>query len=77
MWHRIRTTDEIWHFYAGDPVEVKTASPDGTLQDTRIFGPDIFQGQQPQLLIRADHWQSARCLGEWTLFGCTPGHSWI
>ncbi|XP_022091668.1 uncharacterized protein LOC110979852 [Acanthaster planci] len=75
VWHRIRGKNELWHFYAGDPAEVRLASPDGNLQKVITFGPDIFQDQQPQLLIRADQWQSAKCLGEWTLFGCTvsPG----
>ncbi|XP_038057742.1 uncharacterized protein LOC119729232 isoform X4 [Patiria miniata] len=75
VWHRIRGKNELWHFYAGDPAEVLTAAPDGVLQKKTIFGPDIFQDQEPQFLIRADYWQMARCLGEWTLFGCTvsPG----
>ncbi|XP_038057738.1 uncharacterized protein LOC119729232 isoform X1 [Patiria miniata] len=74
-WHRIHGSDELWHFYAGDPVEVRTASPDGILRDTRVLGPGVLQGQRPQLLIPSNHWQYGRCLGEWTLFGCSvcPG----
>lgn len=28
-------------------------------------------GQEPQAVVPARHWQSARPLGSWTLIGCT------
>jgi len=35
----------------------------------------LEQGERPQALVPAHHWQSARSLGAYTLVGCTvaPG----
>ncbi|XP_033125503.1 uncharacterized protein LOC117123616 [Anneissia japonica] len=73
VWHRIRGRDELWHYYAGDPIEVSLANPEGVSMGKRVVGPDLTKGQTFQLLIPGDHWQSAKCLdgGKWTLFGCT------
>ena len=75
LWHKVHGSDELFHFYAGDPVEIRLATPKGEFLETKICGPDIFQGQQPQVMIPANYWQSAKCRGAWTLFGCTvsPG----
>jgi uncharacterized protein len=72
-WHRVDAT-EIWHFYAGDALELQT-SPDGRGIRTRVLGPDITAEQAPQLIVAPGHWQAARSLGAWTLVGCTvsPG----
>ncbi|XP_071956878.1 uncharacterized protein [Antedon mediterranea] len=72
--HRIKGKDELWHYYTGDPIEVSILKPDGKDHYKQyILGPDIEKGHKFQLLIPADHWQSARCVagGEWTFFGCT------
>jgi predicted cupin superfamily sugar epimerase len=67
-WHRIDAT-EIWHHYAGAPLAL-TLREDGT--ETRlILGPDISDGQRPQLIVPARAWQTAESLGPWTLVGCT------
>ena len=70
-WHRIDAA-EIWHFYAGDPLELSIASAttDGAI-DRLVLGFDIMAGQQPQLVVPAGDWQSAVSLGRWTLLGCT------
>ncbi|MEY4489676.1 MAG: Pyrimidine-specific ribonucleoside hydrolase RihA [Verrucomicrobiota bacterium] len=75
--HRLKT-DEIWHYYAGDPIELLLLRPDG--RDERvIIGPDLLSGQKPQFTVPAGVWMGARPLSgspeAYTLFGCTlaPG----
>ncbi len=71
-WHRVDTT-EIWHWYAGAPLELLTAA-DGRVTTT-ILGNRLEQGERPQAIVPAHVWQSARSLGDYTLVGCTvaPG----
>jgi predicted cupin superfamily sugar epimerase len=73
-WHRIDAT-EIWHYYAGAPIELSLAASDDDAPQAHILGPDIAAGQRPQLIVPPRHWQAARSLGAWTLVGCTvsPG----
>jgi uncharacterized protein len=73
-WHRVTDAAEVWHFYNGAPLELGL-SPDGKSSTTEILGADIARGQRPQIIVPANHWQSARSLGAWTLVGCTvaPG----
>jgi uncharacterized protein len=72
-WHRVDAA-EIWHFYAGAPLEL-LISPDGQDHQKQILGLDFMNGQRPQLVVPAAQWQSATSLGAWTLAGCTvsPG----
>ena len=72
-WHRIDSA-EIWHWYAGDPLEL-LISADGRESETRVLGNDLSAGQSPQIIIAPHAWQSARSLGAWSLVGCTvsPG----
>jgi predicted cupin superfamily sugar epimerase len=67
--HRI-DADEVWHFYAGDPLELRREWPDGT-SDLHIVGNDVESGQEPQVVVPAGVWQSARPLGRYTLVGAT------
>ena len=73
--HRI-ASDEIWHFYFGDPLHVYEIDRDGRLQIHRL-GPDADRGEVFQAVIRAGHWfASAPADGsEYSLAGCTvaPG----
>jgi predicted cupin superfamily sugar epimerase len=73
-WHRVRDAAEVWHFYAGGPLRLSLAPPDGPQQD-QLLGPDLFAGQSPQIVVPAGWWQAAAPLGAWTLVGCTvaPG----
>ena len=73
-WHRVSDAVEVWHHYAGGPLQLSLAPPDGPARD-EVLGPDIFAGQTPQVVVPANWWQSARPLGAWTLVGCTvsPG----
>jgi predicted cupin superfamily sugar epimerase len=69
--HRLRASDEMWHHYAGDPVELHTISPDGTYR-VEILGPAIERGEIPQALVPAGTLQAAVVRGpRWALCGCT------
>jgi predicted cupin superfamily sugar epimerase len=67
--HRIDAT-ELWHFYAGDPLELRREWPDGR-EDVQVVGPDIDAGQSPQFVVEPGVWQSARPLGRYSLVGAT------
>jgi hypothetical protein len=72
-WHRVDAA-EIWHFYAGAPLELSIDLADGSVTK-RVLGTALFDGEEPQLEVPAGAWQRARSLGSWTLVGCTvsPG----
>lgn len=74
-WHRVDAS-ETWHWYAGGPLAL-TQSPDGSLASTFSdqLGPDLRNGQKPQIVVQPNVWQTAESLGAWTLCGCTvaPG----
>jgi predicted cupin superfamily sugar epimerase len=69
-------SDEIFHFYLGDPVEMLQLHADGR---SAVFtlGQDLQAGQQVQLVVPAGVWQGTRLVGEGkvALLGCsvTPG----
>jgi len=67
--HRIDAT-ELWHFYAGDPLELTLEGPD-TSQRVHVVGPDVASGHVPQVVVEPGVWQSARPLGRFTLVGAT------
>ena len=73
-WHWV-DADEIWHFYAGDPLILSVAETDAGPAQDHVLGPDIAAGQRPQVRVPAHHWQAARTTGTYTLVGCTvsPG----
>jgi uncharacterized protein len=72
-WHRIDAA-EVWHWYAGAPLELAIAAPGQPMTAVRL-GPDLAAGEEPQAVVPAGAWQAAESLGEWTLLGCTvaPG----
>jgi hypothetical protein len=70
-WHKVDAT-EIWHYYAGARLSL-SISEDGRSTRVVTMGGDIVVGQQPQAIVPANAWQSARSLGAWTLVGCTVG----
>jgi hypothetical protein len=67
--HRIDAV-ELWHFYAGDPLELHQEPPGGAPSVT-ILGPDVGAGQRPQAVVEAGVWQWARPLGRYALVGAT------
>lgn len=70
-WHRVDAA-EIWHFYAGAPLELSIAE-EGQRATLQVLGPDLLAGERPQVVVPAGAWQSARSRGAWTLVGCTVG----
>jgi predicted cupin superfamily sugar epimerase len=73
--HRL-PSDEIWHFYGGDPLNLVLLFPDGSSNEV-IMGSDVLAGQVVQYVIPAGVWQAGYMLpgGRYSLFGCTmaPG----
>lgn len=73
--HRVKS-DEIYHFYAGDGLELSLLFPDGKAE-TVLVGADITTGQRPQFVIPGGVWQGSRVVagGKYALIGCTvaPG----
>ncbi|MGB0694463.1 MAG: cupin domain-containing protein [Rhodospirillaceae bacterium] len=69
-------SDEIFHFYLGDPVEMLQLFPDGTTKMT-VLGSDVFGGHVVQHLVPQGVWQGSRLQpgGEVALMGCSvaPG----
>lgn len=55
--HRLKS-DEIFHFYLGDPVTMLLLYPNSR-SETVILGPDIENGQQVQLVVPRGVWQGA------------------
>lgn len=73
--HRL-PSDEVFHFYLGDPVEMLQLLPDGTGR-VIVMGTDLHAGMRPQVLAPRDTWQGARLApgGTLALLGTTvsPG----
>src|SRR6476620_9324633 len=73
--HRVKS-DEIFHFYAGDSVEMLQLWPDGSGRIV-IISNDLVAGHEPQHVVPAGVWQGCRLKpgGAWALMGCTvaPG----
>ncbi|MFO1434560.1 MAG: cupin domain-containing protein [Candidatus Competibacteraceae bacterium] len=69
--HRLQS-DEVYHFYRGDPVELLLLFPDGS-SEVRLLGPALEAGQQPQVVVRRGVWQGARLSsgGHYALMGTT------
>lgn len=67
-WHTFDAA-EVWHYAAGDALELSVWEEGGKIVRHRIGG-EILAGDQPQAVVPADVWQSARSLGDWTLVGC-------
>lgn len=72
--HRV-ASDEIWHFYTGDEVEMLQLGERGV--QVIAVGANVAAGQRPQVLVPAGVWQGARVKpgGRYALVGATvsPG----
>lgn len=73
--HRIKT-DEVYHFYLGDPVELVQLLPDGSGR-VIMLGNDIASGARVQAVVSRGTWHGARLAkgGRYALLGTTvsPG----
>ena len=65
-------SDEVYHFYAGDPVEMLQLRPDGSHAVITI-GPDVLSGHMPQVVVTRGVWQGSRLKhgGDYALLGTT------
>lgn len=75
--HRL-PTDEIWHFYLGDAIELLLLDPNGS-DEVIILGQDVLNGERVQHVVPAGVWMGARIQpgGDYGVFGNTiaPGFS--
>jgi|SRR5215831_933994 len=72
--HRVKGADELWHFYAGDPVELHLLDDAGARSIS--LGRDLTAGEVPQAVVPVGVFQAAMSLGtRYSLCGCTvaPG----
>jgi uncharacterized protein len=73
--HRL-SSDEVFHFYAGDTVEMLQLALDGSGKVVRM-GARFDADEHPQVVVPRGVWQGSRLEagGRWALLGCTvsPG----
>lgn len=73
--HRI-ASDEIWHFYYGDPLTVYEIEPTGLLHE-HLLGNNPENGEAFQCVVKAGSWFGSKTNnnGLYSLVGCTvsPG----
>ena len=72
--HKIKS-DELWHFYTGDPLGIYLINDTGMVEIKRL-GIDFARGESPQIVIPKNHWFGAKTTGNsYSLLGCTvaPG----
>ena len=72
--HRV-TSDEAWHHYDGDPLDLHLIAEDGG-HTVVALGREFARGERPQYVVPAGVWQAAVPRGDrYALCGCTvaPG----
>jgi predicted cupin superfamily sugar epimerase len=74
FFHKLKH-DEMWHFYAGNPIQLHLIHPDGKYQKV-ILGDSA---ENVQFVIPKDVWQAGELVpgGAWGLFGCTMSPGFI
>jgi len=73
--HAVHGSDEVWHHYDGDPLELHLLDDVGN-HTLANLGRDFAKGQRPQVVVPAGVLQAAVPVGDsFTLCGCTvaPG----
>jgi predicted cupin superfamily sugar epimerase len=70
-WHAV-SSDEVWHFYEGAPLELFTADREFAALSRQTLGP-VGADSEPVHVVAAHAWQAARSTGSYTLVGCTVG----
>ncbi|KAI0535926.1 DUF985 domain protein [Xylaria digitata] len=76
-WHRVVDAVEVWHHYAGAPLQLSLAWDDGSEVRDVVLGKDLLKGERPQVVVQKGEWQHARSLGDWTLVGCTVAPAFV
>jgi hypothetical protein len=74
-WHRVDAA-EVWHWHAGAPLELAMAPPMGPAATLRL-GCNLGDGERPQAVVPAGHWQQAESRGAWSLVGCTVAPAFL
>ena len=71
--HKV-SSDEVWQFVEGDPLILVDLSSDLKTCNTKTLGA-LSEGLTPNHVIQSEHWQGAKCTGEYTLVSCfvAPG----
>ncbi|GGP71349.1 cupin domain-containing protein [Saccharothrix coeruleofusca] len=59
---------EIYAHHAGAPLRMLLLHPSGEVEEP-VLGPDLAQGQRPQVVVPAGVWQASAPEGEWSLVG--------
>jgi predicted cupin superfamily sugar epimerase len=70
-WHQV-DSDEVWHFYEGEPLELWILSPNLEDLGRHLLGP-LDVGTCRREIVPAGWWQAARSTGAFSLVGCTVG----
>jgi len=70
------SSDELFHFYLGDALEMLQLYPDGSSKTLKI-GTNLLENEFPQVIIERGVWQGSRLIkgGQFALIGATvtPG----
>ena len=73
--HRL-CSDEVFHFYLGDPVEMLQLHSDGSAEVITL-GPDLLDGMRLQVVVPKGTWQGLKLIpgGKFALLGANmaPG----
>jgi predicted cupin superfamily sugar epimerase len=70
-WHRV-ASDEVWHYYEGDDLELFTADANFARVDRHLLGR-AGDDVSPVHIVPSGIWQAARSTGAYTFGGCTVG----
>jgi len=74
--------EEIWHFYSGEPIELVQLDPVSGNPCTSRMGPNLLDGEVPQVVVPKGIWQGARLVSDtspkadFSLLGCTVSPPW-
>ena len=72
-------SDEAWHFYEGQPIELLSVDPAFERLERTMLGQLADDPAHDQIAVRpthvvpADHWQAVRLTGGYALVGCSVG----
>ena len=72
--HRIKS-DEMWHFYDGDPLLIHMIDNMGTYSK-QLIGKDIKNGEKLQFVVKGGVWFASEVIsgGTFSLVGCTVSY---
>jgi predicted cupin superfamily sugar epimerase len=70
-WHVV-SSDEIWHFYGGAPLELLAYDP-RSRELVRHLLDAPSETAYPVAVVSSGVWQAARSLGDYSLVGCNVG----